>query len=281
VRELRENLRRATTEVEVGGQSELMRLLLVEGVIVGVGIGATSVGAGWYGTYTALEGVVPVAAQCTASATVYAVLSNIGDATLRVIATKYTGTLKEKELAGLKKAAAVAVDICIGALAVGGGFAVTQKKLKDARLGPDLQDAVLIFLITFFIYWVFRLMVNSAVLRVKYTKLVARPEMDWKTYFNDASREKLSDLVSIRNLLTNFVHRVGAFSLYPVVANVVSEYWEKKFGKSEQGVASLVNLFWFFAEFDALMLVCAEIAAKVLPVERVVDVAGEEIDIDM
>lgn len=264
-------LRSLLVSLPIASQSEAVRLVFKDAFLFAIHSGAT-VALAWDQEQKALLSAnAPTSAAYIVPALSYGVAQNFLEPLLNTIAQKHGGIIDQPKLKGWKKCADIACNIIIGAANVGGAHAILTE-IKD----PEQVEVIATFVLCFFTYWVMKLLVKTALLNVNYKKTIARSDMDWKEYYRRSIGDALNSMISLQHAVTNFAPRVVAFSIYPLLANVITAWWTEKHGATHPGIPVLLNLFWFFVDFDACFETAALIASCMLPSERVVEVAEGE-----
>ncbi|QWK80649.1 hypothetical protein [Ochrobactrum sp. BTU1] len=266
-------LRSLLVSVSIASQSEAVRLILKDAVLFAIHSGAT-VALAWDQQQKALISVnAPTGVAYVVPALSYGVAQNFLEPLLNMIAQKHGGSIEQPKLEGWKKCIDIACDIIIGAGNVGGAHAILAE-IKD----PEQVDVIVTFILCFFSYWVMKLLVKTALLNISYKKTIARPGIEWKEYYRRSMGDALKSLISLHQIVTNLTPRVVAFSIYPLLANVITAWWTEKHGTTHPGIPVLINLLWFFVDFDTCFEMAARIADCLLPSERVVEAAEDQQD---
>jgi hypothetical protein len=238
-------------------QQQWAQVLLIECWIEGLATGVSVTVWSWL-KYYIFEDKIPYFWQCVIPAIVHATWSNIFTILFKMVASRKVGIFKAPHVTGWKKFYYYTADVIMGTISIGGALAIGKKIFQDpdAHMGFVLE--LIIFVFSFFTYYLLKLWTNMAILGMEY-------EIETSTYVdrNDQPLLKLfmieflfMELLTLETLLTNYIHIVISFSIYPPLADLITDIWVDELFHIP-GLVEIVLLFWFFAEYEACDALCA------------------------
>ncbi|HEU4548860.1 MAG TPA: hypothetical protein VFS01_04130 [Rhizomicrobium sp.] len=243
--------------------SEFAGLILAEASIAAVGLGLVSFTLAWDAPTKALQGKVPPDAQSTIAATTHAIVTPFCLAILDRVAKRYPGRLQEQHKTRLQQAATIAADIVCGTVAVGTGFGSVRLSTGAVQIAGDLGIDTAAFVASFFAYRVLTCLADAALLKSSCRKVQSQTGAPASKALEEAIASIYKELFSLRAIVTEFVPRFCGTALFPVLANVIGQYFDSK-GLSPF-IGMMLNVFWFFTEYNAFMLAGQAFAEKMLP----------------
>jgi hypothetical protein len=251
-----------TTTIKNPTQQQWARVLMAECWIEGLATGV-SVTIWSYLKYYILYEKVPYFWECVIPALFHATYSNVFTIIFKMIASRTVGIFKAPHPTGWKKFYYYAVDIISGTIAIGGGLGIGKKIFEDPDAHMGFWIELLIFIVTFFLYYLLKLWSNMAILGMNYeiemAKYKSKNDQSWFRLF--MIELLFMKLFTLETLLTNYIHIVISFSIYPPLADVIMKAWVKDLFHLP-GWVEIVLLFWFFAEYEACDALCAFIWKK-------------------
>lgn len=243
--------------------SEFARLILVEAIISAIGLGLFAFALAWDAPTKALQGKVSPAAQSTIAATIHAFATPFFLAILDSLAKRYPGRLQEQYKTPLQQAATTAADIVSGTITVGGGLGFLHLATGAVLQGSPLPIETAVLAASFFAYRVLTCLFDAALLKANLRKVQSPPGAPLPTAIKEEIASIYETLFSLRAIVTQFVPRFWGAALYPLLANVIGQYFDTN-GMSPF-IGMMLNIFWFFTEYNAFMAAGQAIADAIFP----------------
>lgn len=184
---------------------------------------------------------------------------------IRLLMAKFYGVLSPgPETNAFTIVADKAITALIGAATVGGALGVVDQ-LTEAH--PSAKAEIAAFVIGFCLFSCVRSIVSVAVLRSQYRRETSR--VPWADYPSTALKAAFTEFITLRILLSDRVGKLVGFAIFPQIGLKWISFWLKNGpGIKYVGWATVLNLLWFFAEYQVCLTTAAAVAAAILPAEE-------------